>query len=82
MPEVTDVGSFKAKLGELRQLFEEQGRPEPQVTGVLFEPDEQLLACCAEQGVTRCIVLAPSRDLALLRSFLDNCSRVAAAVAA
>jgi probable F420-dependent oxidoreductase len=81
MPEVTDTGSFKAKLGELRELFEKQGRPEPQVTGVLFEADEELLASCAELGVTRCIVLAPSRDLALLRSFLDNCSQLAAAVA-
>jgi probable F420-dependent oxidoreductase len=78
MPEVTDVGSFTAKLGELRQLLQDQGRPEPQVTGVVFEPDEELLTCCAELGVKRCIVLAPSRDLASFHSFLDSCSHIAA----
>jgi probable F420-dependent oxidoreductase len=63
MPIVSDFGALKAKLGELHQLCEENGTPNLQVTGYMWEPDEELLACCAELGVGRCILLAPSQDI-------------------
>jgi len=81
MPEVTDVAAFEVNLQELRRLSAKRGRPTPQVTGVMFEPDEELLVRCAELGVVRCVVLAPTRDLGSLHSFLDNCSQIAGRIA-
>jgi probable F420-dependent oxidoreductase len=72
MPEVTDVGALKEKLGDLRQLCDEKGRPIPPITALLFELDEELLATCAELGVIRSVVLAPTQESGLLRSFLDD----------
>ena len=43
----------------------------------MWQPDERLLARCAELGVTRCAVWAPVQDLASLRSFLDRYLQVA-----
>src|SRR5215471_11622347 len=63
MPVVTDADALKAKLTELHRLAEEKGKPKPQVTGIVMELDEELLASCAELGVVHCLVLAPTRDL-------------------
>jgi len=81
MPVVTDADALKAKLTELHRLAEEKGKPKPQVTGIVMELDEELLASCAELGVVHCLVLAPTRDLASLRSFLDRCLHIRANVA-
>jgi hypothetical protein len=48
-----------------------------EVTAVVWELDERLLARCAELGVTRCAVVAPTQDLATLQSFLDRYLQVA-----
>lgn len=72
MPVVTDWLKFEAGHAELRLLCAAAGRADPDVTVCLFEPDERLLASCAELGVMRCVVVAPSRDMAALQSFLDR----------
>ena len=69
---VTDWLKFEAGHAELRLLCAAAGRADPDVTVCLFEPDERLLASCAELGVMRCVVVAPSRDMAALQSFLDR----------
>ncbi len=81
IPVVTDAGEFEASLTQLQRLCQEKSRPTPPVTTLVFEPDEDLLARCAELGVTRCAVLAPTQDLATLRSFLGRCSQIAARTA-
>lgn len=77
IPVVTDPDEFEAKLTQLRRLCEENGRPAPQVTVMAFELDKDLLARCAQLGVTRYVVLAPADDLATFRSFLGHCSQIA-----
>jgi probable F420-dependent oxidoreductase len=78
IPVVTDPVEFEASLTQLRRLCREKGRPVLPVTTLVFEPDEDLLARCAELGAVRCAVLAPLQDMATLRSFLDRCSQIAA----
>ena len=77
MPIVIDAVEFETQLTELRRLCEEAGRPAMEVTAVVWEPDERLLARCAELGVTRCVVWAPIQDLATLQSFLDRYLQIA-----
>jgi probable F420-dependent oxidoreductase len=72
MPIVTDWHQFQTRHAELHRLCAEAGRAGPDVTVCLMQPDEQLLACCAELGVKRCVVVAPSRDMVALQSFLDR----------
>ena len=72
MPVVTDWDQFQAGHAELHRLRAEAGQADLPVTACLVEPDERLLACCAELGVMRCVVVAPSRDMAGLQSFLDR----------
>jgi probable F420-dependent oxidoreductase len=72
MPIVTDWLEFQTEQAELHRLCAEAGRADLDVTVCLVEPDEQLLACCAELGIGRCVVVAPSRDKAALLSFLDH----------
>ena len=48
-----------------------------QVTVLAFELDEDLLARCAQLGVTRYVALAPASDPATMHSFLDRCSQIA-----
>ena len=73
---VTDRTEFEASLADLTQACEVVGRPRIEVTACLFEADEGLLAVCAEHGVTRCAILAPTHDRAAFESFLDECSRL------
>jgi hypothetical protein len=72
MPIVTDWLEFQTRQAELHRLCAEAGRADLDVTVCLVEPDEQLLARCAELGIGRCVVVAPSRDKAALLSFLDH----------
>lgn len=77
MPMVEDAAEFETQLTELRRLCEAAGRPSMEVTAFAWEPDEQLLAQCAELGVSRCTVWAPIEDLGALLSFLDSYARIA-----
>jgi probable F420-dependent oxidoreductase len=76
-PIIGDQAEFRAQRALLQRLCAEAGRDALDVTAFLFELDEQLLACCAELGVTRCAVVAPTRDLTALQSFLDRYLAVA-----
>jgi probable F420-dependent oxidoreductase len=77
MPVVLEATEFERQQAELQRLCEEAGRPPLGVTAVLGAPDEQLLTRCAELGVIRCLVAAPTTDLTALQSFLDEYSQVA-----
>jgi hypothetical protein len=77
MPIVVDAAEFERRLTELRRLCDEAGRPTVEVTAFMFALDERLLARCAELAVTRCVVAAPTTDVAALESFLDRYSQVA-----
>jgi probable F420-dependent oxidoreductase len=81
MPIVEETAEFETQLAELHRLCEEAGRPDMEVTAFMWEPDEQLLARCAELGVTRCVVWAPIQDLAALQSFLDSYAQTADRIA-
>jgi hypothetical protein len=76
-PIVGDQAEFQAQRTQLHRLCAGAGRDDLDVTAFLFELDEQLLACCAELGVTRCAVVAPTRDLTAFQSFLDRYLAVA-----
>ena len=76
-PIIGDEAEFRAQRTQLQRLCSEAGRDDLDVTAFLFELDEQLLACCAELGVTRCAVVAPTRNLTALQSFLDRYLAVA-----
>lgn len=73
---VTDEAQFEESLANLDQACQEAGRPRIEVTACLFETDERLLAVCAEHGVARCALLAPTHDRAAFESFLDECMRL------
>ncbi|HMD91425.1 MAG TPA: LLM class F420-dependent oxidoreductase [Trebonia sp.] len=77
MPIVEEAAEFETQLAGLHRLCEEASRPDMEVTAFAWEPDEQLLARCAELGVSRCIVWAPIQDLAALLAFLDSYARIA-----
>ena len=77
MPVVTDWLQFEAGYAEPHRLCAAAGRADLDVTVCLVEPDERFLAQCAELGVMRCVVIAPSRDMAALQSFLDRFVRIA-----
>jgi probable F420-dependent oxidoreductase len=72
MPEVEDLTEVETKLGEVRQLCAQAGRPALEVTAFAWEPDERVMARCAELGVSRFAVWAPIQDLDTLSSFLDG----------
>jgi probable F420-dependent oxidoreductase len=76
-PIIGDQAEFRAQRTQLQRLCAEAGRDDLDVTAFLFELDEQLLAFCAELGVARCAVVAPTRDLTTLQSFLDRYLAVA-----
>ena len=73
---VTDRAEFEESIAILERACQEVGRPMIEVTACLFEVDERLLDACAEHGVRRCALLAPTRDRAALESFLDSCARL------
>jgi probable F420-dependent oxidoreductase len=77
MPVVAEAAGFEAKLTQLHRLCEEAGRPDLQVTAAVWELGERLLARCAELGIYRCAVVAPTRDMAALQSFLDRYRQIA-----
>jgi probable F420-dependent oxidoreductase len=81
MPIVEEAAEFETQLTELHRLCKAASRPDIEVTAFAWEPDEQLLAHCAELGVSRCTVWAPIQDLGALLSFLDSYARVADRVA-
>ena len=81
MPIVEEASEFETQLAELHRFCEEANRPDIEVTAFAWEPDEQLLARCAELGVSRFTVWAPIDDLAALQSFLDSYARIAGVVA-
>jgi probable F420-dependent oxidoreductase len=81
MPEVEDLAEFEAQLAEVRRLCAEAGRPGLEVTAFAWEPDEGLMARCAELGVSRFAVWAPVQDLGALSSFVDRYARMAEHVA-
>jgi nucleotidyltransferase/DNA polymerase involved in DNA repair len=47
------------------------------VTAAVWGLGERLLARCAELGIYRCAVVAPTRDMGALQSFLDRYRQVA-----
>jgi len=77
MPVVTDWDQFRTGHTQLHRLCAEAARADLDVTVGLVQPDEQLLARCAEFGVRRCVVVAPSRDMDALQSFLDRFLEIA-----
>jgi probable F420-dependent oxidoreductase len=79
MPIVDDVSEFEAQLAQLQHFCKETGRTDIEVTAVMWEPepDDQLLARCAELGVSRCILPAPIDDLSVLQAYLERCLEVA-----
>jgi probable F420-dependent oxidoreductase len=77
MPEVGDLAEFEAQLAEVRRLRAETGRPGLEVTAFAWEPEERLMAGCAELGVSRFAVWAPIEDLGALSSFLDGYAGIA-----
>jgi probable F420-dependent oxidoreductase len=77
MPEIEEPADFEAQLAEVRRLCAEAGRPALEVTAFAREPDERLLARCAELGVRRFTVWAPIQDLDALAAFLDGFTRMA-----
>jgi probable F420-dependent oxidoreductase len=77
MPEIEEPADFEAQLAEVRRLCAEAGRPALEVTAFAWEPDERLLARCAELGVRRFTVWAPIQDLDTLAAFLDGFTRMA-----
>jgi probable F420-dependent oxidoreductase len=76
MPEVEDLTDFETKLGEVRQLCAQAGRPDLEVTAFAWEPDERVMARCAELGVSRFAVWAPVQDLDTLSAFLAGYVRL------
>src|SRR5262249_52868264 len=72
MPVVWDALAFETQLTELRGLREAAGGPDMEVTACLWELDEQLMARCAELGVARLVLYAPTQDYDALRFFLDQ----------
>jgi alkanesulfonate monooxygenase SsuD/methylene tetrahydromethanopterin reductase-like flavin-dependent oxidoreductase (luciferase family) len=81
MPEVEDLAEFEAQVTEVRRLCAEAGRPGLEVTAFAWEPDERLMARCAELGVSRFAVWAPIQELDALSSFLDGYAGIADLVA-
>ena len=77
MPIVEEASWLQERLAGLHRLCEQAGRPDREVTVFMWEPDEQLLTRCAELGVIRCAVAAPTQDLTTWQSFLDRYSEVA-----
>ena len=73
---IADKAEFERALADLTLACQEVGRPRVEVTACLFEIDERLLAVCAEHGVTRCAIVAPTHDQAAFESFLDECIRL------
>jgi probable F420-dependent oxidoreductase len=73
MPVVEDLTEFGTQLAELHRLCDEIGRPRPVVTACFNDIDERLIAGCAEH-VTRCVIIAPVDDPAVLQSFLTQCT--------
>jgi probable F420-dependent oxidoreductase len=81
MPEIEDLAEFEAQLTEVRRLCAEAGRPGLEVTAFAWEPEEGLMARCAELGVSRFTTWAPIHDLDTLSSFLDSYARITEQVA-
>lgn len=81
MPIIEEVAEFEAQLTDVRRLCEEAGRPGLEVTAFAWEPEERLMARCAELGLNRFTTWAPIQDLAALSSFLDSYARIAEQVA-
>jgi probable F420-dependent oxidoreductase len=77
MPVVTTDFPLEPRLTELDRLCAEVGRDRVPVTAALTDIDEELIQRCAELGVTRCVVVAPTGDLAIVQPFLDRCSEIA-----
>ena len=73
---IGDKAEFKRALADLTLACQEVGSLRVEVTACLFEIDEPLLAVCAEHGVARCAIVAPTYDQAALESFLDECTRL------
>lgn len=72
MPVVVEAAGFERQLAEVHRLCAEAGRAAIEVTACAWEPDEQLLRRCAQLGVSRCAVVAPTRDMAALQAFLER----------
>jgi alkanesulfonate monooxygenase SsuD/methylene tetrahydromethanopterin reductase-like flavin-dependent oxidoreductase (luciferase family) len=81
MPIVDDLPTFESERSELHRLCDMRGRADLEVTGFLFEADEQLLEGCARRGVSRCAVLAPTNDRRSLESFLERYSALSSSIA-
>jgi hypothetical protein len=73
---VTDRAEFEESIAALNRACQDVGRPMIEVTACLFEADERLLDACAEHGVRRCALLAPTHDRPAFESFLDRCTRL------
>ena len=76
-PAAASAQQFEAQLSALHRLCDEAGRPDIEVAAGLRGIDEPLMAPCAELGVDRLVVIAPTHNSASLQSFLDQCMEVA-----
>jgi probable F420-dependent oxidoreductase len=81
MPIVDDTGEFEQRLRQIRQVCEQAGRPQIEVTAVVYtwdpETSEDLLPRLAELGVHRCVLPAPTDNLASLETFIERYSQAA-----
>ena len=76
LPIVTDLEEFDVHRARLTDLCEQVGRAPLEMTACLFEADERLMSGCAERGVDRCVVVAPTQDRASLERFLEQCAEL------
>lgn len=74
MPIVDDATVFEEQLSQLRQLCEQAERPEIEVTTVIWDPEtsEDLLPRLADLGVQRCVMPAPTDNVANLETFIER----------
>jgi probable F420-dependent oxidoreductase len=72
LPVIEDADELETGLTTLRRLCDERSRPMPEVTVCLDDLDKDLLLACGRHPVARIVVMAPTDDLAELRSFLTT----------
>ena len=72
LPVVADLDDFDRQLADLHERCRLSSRPPLEVTACFDELDEELIASCADRGVVRCVVVAPTGDPETLQTFLDR----------
>lgn len=79
MPIVGDATELETQLTQLQHFCELAGRENIEVTAVIWESEanDQLLARCAELGVSRCLMVLLIEDLSTLQACLERYLQVA-----